>query len=533
MEENDINNFSLSLSKHSVVVHESLEDNNKSDKDFSIDPKQASSMDSILFLEHEYKNYLSNSSLDKLTVLSGKSNISNNKSYHTSKINCSDKNLNVNSLIENLNPNYNHKKYSNSLVFQKDSSFNEKIDEKFYYSSGVQNNLVEDYLSKEKSTLNNLFVLDEGQTEEIKEENCFENFPQSIIKPSFSTKINVKKNILKDNNTEKLKKYKKIEKIGRGNFGEVYLYMHGDKKVAVKRYFSANCNNEKFKERLNLQINLLKELKHSSLPYLYEYHIKEGNYLIFQEYFPITLEKIISLWESNFKIYNEKTLSFKSIAFQLIDAIAFLHDNNVIHRDLKPSNIMISENGELKLIDFDLITKINLNNELSTDVGTLYYRAPEIILGNSNYGFNADLWSLGCILAELYLKYPIFKEENEVKVIESIIKNIGEIDQKLIPNLTELAKITQSNFIINFINNKKETDFEFDRLFSNCYEPFKHLIKYFFQLDQNFEKKAKNSLQLDYFKDFNYEMAKLELKNSNFELISFIETKKKNEIKKI
>lgn len=89
-----------------------------------------------------------------------------------------------------------------------------------------------------------------------------------------------------------------------------------------------------------------------------------------------------------------------------------MHSANVIHRDVKPSNILINRDCLVKLADFSLARSImfdenNLAN-LSDYVAARWYRAPEILLGSSRYDFSVDMWSVGCILAELYLCRPLF-----------------------------------------------------------------------------------------------------------------------------
>jgi len=89
-----------------------------------------------------------------------------------------------------------------------------------------------------------------------------------------------------------------------------------------------------------------------------------------------------------------------------------MHSANVIHRDVKPSNILINRDCLVKLADFSLARSIvfdenNLAN-LSDYVAARWYRAPEILLGSSKYDFSVDMWSVGCVLAELYLCRPLF-----------------------------------------------------------------------------------------------------------------------------
>eukprot|EP00340_Litonotus_pictus_P012891 CAMPEP_0170535644 /NCGR_PEP_ID=MMETSP0209-20121228/101713_1 /TAXON_ID=665100 ORGANISM="Litonotus pictus, Strain P1" /NCGR_SAMPLE_ID=MMETSP0209 /ASSEMBLY_ACC=CAM_ASM_000301 /LENGTH=570 /DNA_ID=CAMNT_0010836937 /DNA_START=362 /DNA_END=2074 /DNA_ORIENTATION=- len=166
---------------------------------------------------------------------------------------------------------------------------------------------------------------------------------------------------------------------------------------------------------------------------------------------------------------DEKSLFFKCLCFQMIDGLAYLHSNKILHRDLKPSNIMITENGEMKYIDFDLVRKIQSEDQpLSLNVGTLYYKPAELILGTDTYGFSLDLWSLGCILAEMYLGYPLFKAENEVGILNKITGVLGSINEVILPKITSLY---------SYLSFTGPEDILFDKLFKDCYDPFRTLIR--------------------------------------------------------
>ncbi|KAL0342681.1 UNVERIFIED_CONTAM: Cyclin-dependent kinase G-2 [Sesamum calycinum] len=94
----------------------------------------------------------------------------------------------------------------------------------------------------------------------------------------------------------------------------------------------------------------------------------------------------------------------------LLEGVKFLHENGVMHRDLKPSNILINKKGELKICDFGLSRQFeNESGSYSPQVVTLWYRAPEILAEVETYSTAIDMWSLGCIMAELLLKEVLFK----------------------------------------------------------------------------------------------------------------------------
>ncbi|GIY22653.1 hypothetical protein CEXT_368271 [Caerostris extrusa] len=114
--------------------------------------------------------------------------------------------------------------------------------------------------------------------------------------------------------------------------------------------------------------------------------------------------------------------------FQLLNGLDFLHFNRVLHRDLKPQNILISNQGVVKLADFGLARIYSGQITLTSVVVTLWYRPPEVLLCQS-YASAIDVWSSGCILAELYKRDPIFPGENEVDQLSKIFEITGSPKQ--------------------------------------------------------------------------------------------------------
>uniref|UniRef100_A0A914W1A4 Protein kinase domain-containing protein n=1 Tax=Plectus sambesii TaxID=2011161 RepID=A0A914W1A4_9BILA len=108
----------------------------------------------------------------------------------------------------------------------------------------------------------------------------------------------------------------------------------------------------------------------------------------------------------------------------LIPGIDFLHSHNIVHRDLKPQNVLINRDQTVKLADFGLARSYSLQSAFTTIVVTLWYRAPELLL-QCQYNTAVDMWSAGCILAELYSRVPLFNGQSEAEQLTIIFQKMG------------------------------------------------------------------------------------------------------------
>jgi cell division cycle 2-like protein len=117
----------------------------------------------------------------------------------------------------------------------------------------------------------------------------------------------------------------------------------------------------------------------------------------------------------------------KTLLLQLTSAVEYLHDNWILHRDLKTSNLLMNNRGQLKIADFGMARYYgNPPPKLTQLVVTLWYRAPELLLGAEVYGPEIDMWSVGCIFGELLTKEPLLQGKNEVGQLSKVCKSIHE-----------------------------------------------------------------------------------------------------------
>jgi len=129
----------------------------------------------------------------------------------------------------------------------------------------------------------------------------------------------------------------------------------------------------------------------------------------------------------------------KSFLYQLLTGVAYCHHHRVLHRDLKPQNLLINREGELKLADFGLARAFGIPVRSYThEVVTLWYRAPDVLLGSRKYSTPVDLWSIGCIFAEMVNGTPLFTGTSEEAQIDTIFRHLGTPCDSNYLNVNEL-----------------------------------------------------------------------------------------------
>lgn len=131
----------------------------------------------------------------------------------------------------------------------------------------------------------------------------------------------------------------------------------------------------------------------------------------------------------------------KSFLFQLLAGVAYCHHHRVLHRDLKPQNLLINREGELKLADFGLARAFGIPVRSYThEVVTLWYRAPDVLLGSRKYSTPVDIWSIGCIFVEMVNGSPIFTGQSEDIQLDVIFSRLGTPDESIYPGVKSLPE---------------------------------------------------------------------------------------------
>jgi len=241
----------------------------------------------------------------------------------------------------------------------------------------------------------------------------------------------------------KLDKYEKLEKIGEGTYGVVYKAKDKTtKELFALKKIRLESEDEGIPSTAIREIALLKELQHPNIVRIHDViHTNKKLILVF-EYIDYDLKRFLQSFDKgiDFKIV-------KSLLYQLVRGIAHCHQMRVLHRDLKPQNLLVSKEGVLKLADFGLARAFGIPvKNYTNEVVTLWYRAPDILLGSKNYSTSIDIWSIGCIFVEMLNLKPLFPGSSEQDQLKKIFKIMGTPDPEAWPGLTELPEWKPENF---------------------------------------------------------------------------------------
>ncbi|KAI4343368.1 hypothetical protein L6164_010726 [Bauhinia variegata] len=239
--------------------------------------------------------------------------------------------------------------------------------------------------------------------------------------------------------------FERLNKIDEGTYGVVYRAR--DKKtgeiVALKK-----VKMEKEKEGFPLtslrEINILLSFHHPSIVDVKEVVVGSSLDSIFMvmEYMEHDLKGLMEAMKQPFS-----QSEVKCLMLQLLEGVKYLHDNWVLHRDLKTSNLLLNNRGELKICDFGLARQYGSPLKPYTHlVVTLWYRAPELLLGAKLYSTAIDMWSLGCIMAELLSKEPLFNGKTEFDQLDKIFRTLGTPNETIWPGFSKLPGV-KVNFV--------------------------------------------------------------------------------------
>lgn len=234
-------------------------------------------------------------------------------------------------------------------------------------------------------------------------------------------------------------RYAKIEKIGEGTYGVVYKArdMNSNSIVALKK-IRLEAEDEGVPSTAIREISLLKELKDENIVRLLDIvHADAKLYLVF-EFLDMDLKRYMD--NANRAGAPISMNLVKKFTHQMLCGILYCHTHRILHRDLKPQNLLIDRYDNLKLADFGLARAFGIPMRTYThEVVTLWYRAPEVLLGSRYYSTAIDMWSVGCIMAEMALHgSPLFPGDSEIDQIFKIFRVLGTPDENTWPDIKNM-----------------------------------------------------------------------------------------------
>ncbi|KAJ3138497.1 Cyclin-dependent kinase-like 3 [Physocladia obscura] len=226
--------------------------------------------------------------------------------------------------------------------------------------------------------------------------------------------------------------YEKIAPIGEGTYGMVMKCRHKESGliVAIKKFKESEDDLQIRKTALR-EVRMLKQLKHDNIVNLIEVFRRKGKlYLVFEHVDHTILE---DLDKNPYGLSDDRGPggTVRKCMWQLLKAMDYLHSHHVIHRDIKPENILVSIHGVLKLCDFGFARTLAGPGAKYTDyVATRWYRAPELLVGDTEYGKAVDVWATGCIFAEILTGQPLFPGDTDIDQLYRIMKCLGQLTKR-------------------------------------------------------------------------------------------------------
>ncbi|KAL7746219.1 Cyclin-dependent kinase catalytic subunit [Sorochytrium milnesiophthora] len=229
--------------------------------------------------------------------------------------------------------------------------------------------------------------------------------------------------------------YQRLAKLGEGTYGVVYKCRDRTtgRIVALKKIKLEQEENGVPSTSIR-EISVLKELKHPNVVRLFDLICNDTRLQLVFEFLDYDLRKHMEKNPDQFT-----PMQVKSYLFQLLSGIDYCHRRRIIHRDLKPQNLLVDNKGFLKIADFGLARAFGVPMRNYThEVVTLWYRAPEVLLGTRVYGCPIDIWSIGCIFAEMANRAPLFPGDSEIDQLFRIFRILGTPNEETWPGVSEM-----------------------------------------------------------------------------------------------
>ncbi|RKF82030.1 putative protein kinase [Golovinomyces cichoracearum] len=226
--------------------------------------------------------------------------------------------------------------------------------------------------------------------------------------------------------------------VGSGTYGKVFKAVHiYTKKLVALKKIRMEGERDGFPVTAVREIKLLQSLKHKNIVNLQEVMVEKNDCFMVFEYLSHDLTGLL-----NHPTFKLEPAYKKHLAYQLFEGLDYLHRRGVLHRDIKAANILVSNEGLLKITDFGLARFYAKRRQLdyTNRVITIWYRSPELLLGETQYGPEVDIWSAACVLVEIFTRHAIFPGDGgEISQLEKIYAILGTPNKVEWPGLVDMA----------------------------------------------------------------------------------------------
>ncbi|KIV92123.1 hypothetical protein PV10_06588 [Exophiala mesophila] len=280
--------------------------------------------------------------------------------------------------------------------------------------------------------------------------------------------------------------------VGAGTYGKVFkaIHIYTKDQVALKK-IRMEAERDGFPVTAVREIRLLQHLRHKHVVALQEVMVERNECFMVFEYLSHDLTGLIN--HPTFKLTPSHK---KDLARQMFDGLDFLHRRGVLHRDIKAANILISNSGRLKYADFGLARFYTKSHKLdyTNRVITIWYRPPELLLGETQYGPEVDIWSAACVFVEMFTKKAIFPGEGgELSQLDKVYNVLGTPTRNDWPGIIDLPWFE----LMQPSDRRKRV---FEAMFKDIFPAAAlDLVQWMFKYDPNKRPNAAQVLAHDYF----------------------------------
>ncbi|PVV01317.1 hypothetical protein BB560_004266, partial [Smittium megazygosporum] len=228
--------------------------------------------------------------------------------------------------------------------------------------------------------------------------------------------------------------YQKLERLGEGTYATVFKGINRQGETVALKEITLDPEEGAPSTAIR-EISLMKELDHPNVIKLLDVVHTETKLMLVFEFMERDLKKYMDVKGEHGAL---DPFTVKWFMFQLMSGIQYIHEFRVLHRDLKPQNLLVKK-AQLKIGDFGLARATGIPViSFSSEVVTLWYRSPDVLLGSRNYNSSIDIWSAGCIMAEMITGRPLFSGSNNEDQLIKIFRVLGTPTEATWPGVSQL-----------------------------------------------------------------------------------------------